>query len=319
MSKIFVPATAHTPADRLRETLGLAELRVVNLRRAGPQVLELLHLLDRAAQGLAELKAMGVDMRAESVRFETVQRQLRRQQGRFLAKAGATLQEERMVVQPERTHWWWFLDEEATRQRRRQLRRVLTWGLVVVPLLAVIYLAYDRFIAPPPQVRQAFQHSIKGESLVEEGDWRAASVEFEAAAALTPDDPTPWLWQGVIHSELNEPDDAQSAFDTAHLLYETDFDFLLDRSMAYLRVGDLAAASADVEQAIAQNPHDGQAYYVRASIVAGQGDHAAAITDLEQATNLAHAAGNTQLEAAARTQWAVMMQLQSYQQSTSSP
>lgn len=319
VSKFFVPSTAHTPADRLREALNLAELQVTNLRGTGSQALELLHLLDRSAQGLAELEAGGVDVRAERVRFETVQRQLRRRQGHFLAEAGAVLREERAIVQPDRARWWWFLDEEAARQRRHQLQRILTWSLVVGLFLAVAYTVYDRFIAPPPEVRQAFQHSARGESLIEEGDLRAALAEFEAAAALTPDDPDPWLWQGVIHFERNELDDAQVAFDAARSLYETDSDFLLARSMAYLRLGDLAAASGDIEQAIAQNPQAGRGYYVRANIATEQEEYAAAIADLERAADLARAAGDTQLEATARTQRAMVVQLQLYQQPTPSP
>ena len=80
MAKHFVPSTAHTPADRVRQSLDEAEIRVSRLRRAGPQVLGLLHLLDRADDALSELEAAGVDVRAERVRFETVQRQLGNQQ-----------------------------------------------------------------------------------------------------------------------------------------------------------------------------------------------------------------------------------------------
>jgi len=319
MGKYFIPPTAHTPADYLREVLDLTELRVTRLRGSGPQTLEVLHLLDQIAQGLADLEAIGADVRTEHVRFETVQRQLRRQKSRFLAEAGAALQKERAAMQPDRTHWWWFLDEEAARQRGSQLRRTLIWGLVVVVLLVVAGLIYDRFIAPPPQVRQAFQHSTRGESLVEEGDLQAALAEFESAVALTPDDPDLWLWQGMIHFKLNELDDAQVAFDTARSLCETDFDFLLGRSMTYLRVGEITAASADVEQAIAQNPQVGHGYYVRASVAMEQGDYAAAVADLEQAAELANAAGDIQLEAAARTQRAMVLQLQLYQQPTPSP
>jgi len=318
MGKFFIPPTAHTPADLVREVLGKAERLVPNLRGAGPQVLELLYLLDQVTEALAELEAAGTDVRAERARFETVQRQLRRRQQRFLAEAGAALQEERAAVQPDQARWWWFLDEESARQRRHQLRRGLTWGLVAMLLLALAYLVYDRFIAPPPQVRQAFRHSTRGESLIEEGNLRAALAEFEAAAALIPDDPDFWLWQGVIHFELNELDDAQVAFDTARSLHETDFDFLLNRSMAYLRVGDLVAASTDIEQAIAENPQEGCAYYVRASIATGQGDYAVAVADLEQAADLARAVGDTQLEATARAQRAMVIQLQLHQLSTPS-
>ncbi|MDY6874740.1 MAG: hypothetical protein SWK90_00830 [Chloroflexota bacterium] len=311
MGKFFIPSTARTPADRVRESLDRAERCVINLRDTGPQVLELLHLLDQIAQGLAEFDS-GVDVRAERARFETVQRQLRRRQRRFLTEAGASLREKRAAVQPDQSRWWWFLDEAVTRQRRRKMCRRLVGVLVVFAFLLVAWQVYDRFIAPPPQVRQAFRHSSDGEMLVEEWNLPAALAEFEMAAALTPDDPELWLWQGVIHFELGESGDAEAAFDTARALYETEFDFLLARGMTYLRVGDLAAASADAEQAIVESPNSGWGYYLRASISLGEGDRDAALADLERAEELAHAGGDTQLEAYARTQRAMVIQLQQY-------
>lgn len=319
MAKHYIPSTAHTPADRVREALDKAERLVSNMRGAGPQVLELLYLLDQAADALAELEATGVDMRAERARFETAQRQLGRRQVRFLAEAGPAFLEERVAVQPDPTRWWWFLDEAVARQRARRLRRRLIGVAVAVILVSAAWLAYDRFIAPPPQVREAFQRTARGEAMVEEGDLRAALAEFEAAAALDPEDPGLWIWQGVVHVKLDELDDAQAAFETARSLYETELDFLLERGMTYVRVGDLAAASADVEQAIGEDPDSGYAYYLRATVAAEAGDYAAAVADLEQAAELAQAAGNTQLEATARAQRAMVIQLQLYQQSTPTP
>ncbi|MEE8389621.1 MAG: tetratricopeptide repeat protein [Anaerolineae bacterium] len=309
MGKYFVPSAIRTPVDRLRESLDKAEQSVTSLRGIGPQALELPHLLDRITDLVGELEATGVDVRAEHVRFEIVQRQLRRRQNHFVAEAGSAFQEERAAVRPDQDRWWWFLDEAVAQQRQHQLRRTLTWGLALTFLCGFAWIAYDRFIAPAPELRQSFQHSMAGERLVEEGDLRAALAEFEAAAAITPDDPALWTWQGVTHFEMGELDEAQKAFDTARSLYETESDFLLDRGLVYLRVGDLDAASADVEQVITTDPSAAVAYYVRASVVAEQGDYAAAITDLERAAELAQAAGNSQLEATARVQRAMVMQL----------
>jgi tetratricopeptide (TPR) repeat protein len=257
-----------------------------------------------------------MDVRAEHARFETLQQQLQGQQRLFLSQAGAALREDRAAVQPDQARWWWFLDERAAKQRKSRVRQALTWGLVAAGVLVVAGLLYDRFIAPSPEVREAFRHKSRGESLVEEGDLQAALVEFESATAFTPDDSESLLWQGVIHAELNEPDQAETAFETARALYDTEYDFLLDRTMAYLRAGNVTAASADIEQAIAQNPNEGRGYYVRANVATGQGDYFAASEDLEQAAELASAAGNTQLEAAARTQRAMVLQLLISQQAT---
>lgn len=310
MGKFFVPPTARTPADCVREQLDEVERVVSNLRGTGPRVLGLLHILDQVAEGLAELEAAGVDMRAERVRFETVQMQLRRRQGRLLAEAGAAFQEERAAVRPDRARWWWFLDEAVSQQRMRRLRRWLVGGLAMALLLLGAWWAYDRFVAPPPQVRQAFRHGATGESLAVQGDLQAALAEFEAAAALAPDHPDFWIWQGVFHSQLNEQEDTVTAFETARPLYETDFDFLLERALTYLYVGNLPAAGADAEQAILENPDSGYGYYVRAAVAAEQGDYAAAILDLDRAADLARVAGDARLEVSARAQRATVMQVQ---------
>lgn len=309
MGKFFVPSTSHTPADRLRESLDKIERMMPNLRGTGAQVLKLAHMFDQAAEALAELEEAGMDVRAERVRFESAQRQLRRRRDQFLAEAGAELEKERAAVRPHRDHRWWFLDEERAQQRMRQLRKGLIGGLIGLALLAVAWLAYNRFLAPSPQVRKAFQHSTTGETLVGEGDLRAAMAEFEAATALTPDDPDLWIWQGVLHSALGEPDKAETAFETARVLSESELDFLLSRSLTYLRTGNLDAASTDVEQAIRENPDAARAYYIRASVFTEQGDFAAAIEDLERTADLARAAGNVQLEASARMQRAMVMQM----------
>ncbi|HET91560.1 MAG TPA: tetratricopeptide repeat protein [Chloroflexi bacterium] len=309
MSKFFVPAAVLTPADQLRESLGRAERWFPNLRGAGAQALDLCHLFDQIAAAIKELGAAGVDVRAEQMRFEMLLGQLRRHQGRFLAEVGAALPAEREHVQPSETRWWWFLDQIAAQQRRRGLVRALGIGLGVVLLCVASWWVYDRFIAPPPHVRQAIRRTMAGENLVAEGDLSAAVAEFEAAAVLTPDDPDLWVWRGVLYRKLGQHDDAEAAFEQAHSLYDTEADFLLERGVISLQVGDLDAAQADAEALIAEAPQSGWGYYARAGIMATRENYAAALSDLDRAIELADQAGDTDLEALARMQRATLMQL----------
>lgn len=318
VGKLSVPSGAHTPLDHVREMIDQAQHTVSHLEGTGPQALELLHLLDQIVQDLSQLEEDGVDVRAERVRLETIQQQLRQQKGRFLAEVGATLREERKKAQPDRERWWWFLDEARAKQRRRKLRRLLIGGVIAAVLVLAGWLAYDRLIAPPHSVSQALRHSDDGRALVQQGDLKGALTEFEAAVALTPDDPEPWLWVGVIHAQLNESKKAKEAFDTARSLYQARSDFLLSRGQVYMEAGNLEEATDDVERVIAENPQSGQAYYLRASIASRRGDYNAALADLEKAGELARQAGEIQLEAFARVQRAMLM-LRAQRPATPSP
>jgi len=89
--------------------------------------------------------------------------------------------------------------------------------------------------------------------------------------------------------------------------------------MAHLQLGNVAAARAAIEQAVALNPQAGRVYYVRGAVFTEQGEYDDAIADLEHAAELASAAGDVQLEAAARAQRATVIQMQTYGQPTISP
>lgn len=309
VGKFFVPTTAHTPADQVREALDKAEKMLVTLRGSGPKVLSLLHLMDRAVRSLAELEAAGADIRAEQARFESVKGQLRSRKTRFLREAKGALSEERALVQPERDRWWWFLDEEVALERKQSLRRWAIRLAIAAVLLLIGWFIYDRFIAPPPEVRQAYRHSMNGETFAEEGKLEAALAEFGAATALTPEDPSPWLWVSVLSSELGYEERAEEALTRAQSLYASEYDFLLSRTMILLRLGKTEAALSDVEKAIALEPSLGRGYYTRSLVRLDMGDRLGAITDLEQASRLAHEAGDTHLEAMARAQLAMVMQM----------
>jgi Flp pilus assembly protein TadD len=309
VGKLYVPSKTRTPVDRVRELLSQAETEVSSLRGAGREALQLLHEFDQIEEHLNQLEQRNADVRVERTNFETVQRQLHDRKRRFLREAGEVLQEERERAEPARSRWWWYLDEVAARQRRRTLLRMGGGAAAVLALLAVVWLAYKRFLAPPPEVGLAFRQMEAGREQVTNGDLGGAIAAFEEATELTPDDPEPWLWKGVVHDQLDEADEAREAFDAARRLYGTPFDFTLNRGRVYLQAGDVEQAQTDVETAIELNPDSGWSYYLRAGIAVRNGKFGAALADLDRAATLAHENGDAQLEALASTQRAGVMKL----------
>jgi tetratricopeptide (TPR) repeat protein len=184
---------------------------------------------------------------------------------------------------------------------------------VFVVVAVVLWFLYDRFIAPPRNVRQAMSFVASAEAAIDGGEVEAALPSFQQAVELDPEDPDNWVWLGVAHEQLGQEAEAQAAFDEGRDLYDSDLEFLLSRGMKYLRVGDIEAASSDLNQAVEQYPDAGWAYTVRANVWVAQGDYARAVADLDKASELAAAAGDTQLEAYARTQRAMVIQLQAAQ------
>lgn len=310
MGKLYVPSKVRTPVDRVRETLDQAERAMSHVSDAGPQALQLLHLFDQIDRDLRDLEQEDVDTRAERVRFETIQGQLKKRKRQFLNQASRALEEERKEIEPARAQWWWYLDEAAASQRWRALQRLAMGMAVAIALLMGAWLAYKQFLAPPPEVNEAFRHIEAGRSRVEEGTLRAALEDFDAATELTPDDPEPWLWKGTLHDQLGEPAKSETAFAAAEALYETAFDFVLNRGRIRLQAGDVEKAKTDVKAALDMEPTSGWVYYLRAGIGAAEGDYDAARADLEQAIELASASGDVTLQAMAARQRAQLMQMQ---------
>lgn len=309
MGKLYVPSRTRTPTDRVRHLLSQAEKGVASLRGAGSEALQLLHVLDQIEDDLKQLERRDVDVRVERANFEAVQRQLRDGKRRLLKEARGVLREERERVEPARSRWWWYVDEAVAKERHHKLLRLGAGGAAVLALLAVAWLAYKRFVAPPPEVGQAFRQMEVGRRQVMEEDLRGALAAFEAASELTPDDPEPWLWKGVVHDRLNEADEAEGAFDVARRLYDTRFDFILNRGRVYLQAEDVEQAQADVNRAIEMKPDSGWSYYLRAGIAVRNGDPDAALADLDRAARLAEADGDAQLQALASTQRAGVVNL----------
>ncbi|HEC34395.1 MAG TPA: hypothetical protein ENI37_06730 [Chloroflexi bacterium] len=310
MTRLAVPSRPRSPLDEARQALDQVEARLGSLRGSGTDAVEILSLLDRAAGRLEELEAAGADMRTERVRLESVWQGLQRQARAFLREVGPALRAERERREAETLGPWWSLDRIYAQTQRRALRKRLLVALAAALVVAAGWLVYERFLAPPPSVRQALRHAARGQERLEAGDPVGALAEFEAAACLTPDDPEMLLWIGILRQRLGDEDGAQAAYEAARDLGLNDEEFLLQRGTLFLQVGDLERARADAEAVVGLSPRWGYGFYLRACVEEAAGEIQAAVADYRHAADLANAAGDAQLEATARVRMGLLIQYQ---------
>ncbi|MBE0685780.1 MAG: hypothetical protein IH585_07240, partial [Anaerolineaceae bacterium] len=71
------------------------------------------------------------------------------------------LKEKRKIKGKNSDHWWWNLDHYLEQKRKRDLKRSGMIGLVLLVGFALLVLIYDRFIAPPPEVRARLDYETR--------------------------------------------------------------------------------------------------------------------------------------------------------------
>jgi tetratricopeptide (TPR) repeat protein len=204
--------------------------------------------------------------------------------------------------------WWWYLDEQAAADRKRALIRVGTLVLAGLILVSGLYLLYERFLAPPPQVRQVQAHLFEGEQAAFEHDFARAIREFEAVVELDPDVGEAHLWLGALYQEQGKPVEASRAFEQARSYLGNGPGFLLQRGLLFLSLGDVAAAYNDATSAIQAYPERPEGHFLQGSVAEQVGDLELALAALQKADERAGAVGQQELQVTIRIRIGMILQ-----------
>jgi tetratricopeptide (TPR) repeat protein len=298
-----------TPADTLRELLTHCEDRIVN-PAAGGGVPELFGWMDEIMVQWPELEAMGADLRAERIRWESLQAQILRRGPRLLRTLPArhSLSAMRQAKSPPQNHWWWWLDERLAQERKRQITRVVAIGSAVVIIGVIATFVLSRLFPVDPAVREVHRlQSAIDQALISGQDYAIVRDLAQQAVAIVPDDPDLRLLLGVAYQVLDETALVEEQWAMARRLLEDEGAFLARRGRTYLMFNRSHEALQDEAAAVALQPDSATAHFFLGMALEATGQTSEAVEAYTRAAELA-GRDDPQLVVMARTRLGALLQ-----------
>lgn len=242
-------------------------------------------------------------------RYETVSQQFDKRKAKFLKELGgsevlATLRQER---HPEDAPWWWQVDTRLAEERRIHRTRALRQAGIAAAILTVLGGLYAIFLRPDAATRERLRHESAAEQALTQGDLALALSEVEMALTQAPGDPELLILRGVTLALQERTDEAEADFALAEAAVGTRDRFLVERSQTYMVANRTGLALEDALAVIEMDPEMAMGYMIAGNAYAVQGEYLQAVASYERASELAEAAGETQLQGMARYQLANLM------------
>jgi tetratricopeptide (TPR) repeat protein len=309
-----VDIESYTP-EKLRADIRAAELAVSRIRRGvrGEDVLALLRLLDRVTAAMGRFGELGVDLRAELSRIETIENILL-EQARFAVKALSalgSLDELRAEARAEEERWWWYLDHRVAASSAQQARRTLwTVGIAAV-VLAILGAAYMLFLRPDEATRLRYSYASRAESQIEQDEYEVALDLYQKALEVAPDDPEIHLMIGMMHEALERPEGAAEYYARAEALYGSRVAFLTAKSQRYHLLDWYEQSELTALEAIDLDEQYAWAYCNLGGAYEGQGRIPEAIGAIQVCADLAREQGQDELYVIAASRLALLLQMPS--------
>ena len=308
----YVKQNLHTPAEELRSSLDEIEHLIASAGTPESDPRALLQTMDKAHEMVRSLQDEGVDIKPETVRFESLQGLVKKKAStivRDLKPAGG-IEPLRSQIKPSRDRWWWYLDEEIASRKRKSIARAIAIPLLIALLLFAGAKAFEYAFPPDKTAVKVSALEDEAARAIQKGDLDTALQKYEEVAQLTPDDGTVQVWIGVLSLELGDGQKSSKAFSRAEKLLKP-ADLHLSSGYVYFALGKPDKADRELRQAIELDPDNGMAYYLRGNVLASQRRFSEAKAMYTLAAEKADEAGDHRLEAMARVQMANVIQQES--------
>jgi tetratricopeptide (TPR) repeat protein len=304
MGKLAQTVSALNDADELREQIDNCEksLALLNAESARKLMLD----ANTAHQMMQTLLAAGADLRGEVARLQSVDERIIRNARPIVKLLGGrqALIDLRTQTAPGTHEPWWMLDAELDRRRQKLLKRLGVIAGIIVGILIIGYIARP-ILFPPDPVGDAIADATNA---LYKQDMVGVQSAIDAGLAQVPTSTELLIWKGYLYEQAGDKASADAAYAEALKSAGSEKDYLLQRSMDFVRLGDYAQVVTDTTKLIEMSPDSAEAYYMRASGYEGLNQRQQAMADLEKCGELAQAAGNDSLYAQSRVRLATLMQ-----------
>jgi hypothetical protein len=218
------------------------------------------------------------------------------------------LKEKRKIKGKNPDHWWWYLDHYLEDKRKRDLQRSGMIGLVLLVVFALLVLIYDRYLAPPPEVRARIDYETRIDDFIYSGDYISAMSEMEGALAIAPDYYPLWIKKGVLAKVLGNEAVEQSSYETAQQFVENPEYFYYERASVFMQFGLYDDVLEDTDNLLAINAKSAEAYLYRGLVYEMRGENSQAYDAFEKAALLAEEQNKNQLVATIRVRMGMLLQ-----------
>ena len=270
----------------------------------------LLLKLDEIQVRLAKLREDDRELGAEASQWNYIGALTRKNARLIIRQVGGVgcYKELRAAHSPDSSRWWWYLDEYLLQEQKTSLKRLLRGVLIGIGVIAILVVAYERFLAPSPQLRAKLNHQDAAFTQVAAGNLASALDETNQGLTFMPEDVQLLMLKGVLLQKLNRAVEADQVYSQVLSKQQGRENFLAMRALLWVQMNDPALAEMDALEMITTNPQSAQGYYYYGLSQELLGKTEQAINAYQKASTLADQLGQDELNATIRMHMGFLMQ-----------
>lgn len=294
----------------ISELIDQAEVHLAKLDGSpNPSGVNTLLLLDKIYQQIS-LNPQLLEEITLSTRYEYIFNQVRKSASLILASFNNIehLSVEREKHQVNQERWWWYPERILAQRKKTIISKVVRSISIIFILFLVLFLIYNKFVAPPPEVRLRLDHEATVDTFIDNCEYGQALNSVNEALLLYPDYPQFWIKKGILEKIQGDQSSSADAFNQASTLIPRE-EFLLLRSNAYILFGLNEELLADASEIVQNNPQSAEGYFFQAFAFENLNRVREARDAYEIAFSLAEDQNKSQLAATIKVKQALFLQM----------